>query len=198
MCESSPVRTLALDVDGVLLDPDRGGLGNWTDEIQCEFGITRSQIQATFFERSFNDVLNGRRPVEEGIAEAFVRIGVEVDVEAFLAVWFEADFAPIDATIALAVRAGQAGWRVSSNLRRLASGSAPNSAVTWCSSTTSSTTWCRPAPPVGKRFTPRQGPTGSQRPGSSWASEWSVGFGCDGEVLLAAPHAPRDPPEHDQ
>ena len=70
MCESSPLRILALDVDGVLLDPARGGLGNWTVEMEHEFGITRPQIQQAFFQRSFNDVLNGRRSVESGFEEA--------------------------------------------------------------------------------------------------------------------------------
>jgi len=51
------MRILALDVDGVLLDPERGGLGNWTAEMEHEFGIAGSQIQQAFFQRSFDVVL---------------------------------------------------------------------------------------------------------------------------------------------
>ena len=103
---------LALDVDGVLLDPERSGGGHWTNEMERAFGITRPQIRAAFFMRSWDDVVNGRRSVEEGIAEALAMIDVDVAVEDFLTVWFEADFAPIDDAIALARRAGDAGCRV--------------------------------------------------------------------------------------
>ncbi len=34
MCQPVSVSVLALDVDGVLLDPERAGLGNWTDEME--------------------------------------------------------------------------------------------------------------------------------------------------------------------
>jgi FMN phosphatase YigB (HAD superfamily) len=43
---------LALDVDGVLLDPDRGDAGHWTVEMERSFEITRSQFRASFFMRS--------------------------------------------------------------------------------------------------------------------------------------------------
>jgi len=106
------MRILALDVDGVLLDPARGGLGNWTMEIDREFGIARPQIREAFFAKSWDDVVNGRRSVESGVEEALSVIGADVAVEDFLTVWFEADFVPIDGAIALAGRAHGAGCRV--------------------------------------------------------------------------------------
>jgi len=103
---------LALDVDGVLLDPARGGLGNWTVEMEGAFGITRPQIREAFFAKSWDDVVNGRRSVESGVEEALSVIGADVAVEDFLTVWFEADFVPNDHAIALAGRAHDAGCRV--------------------------------------------------------------------------------------
>ena len=58
--------TLALDVDGVLLDPDRNGDGRWTNELAARFGIERSQLREAFFMRRWDDVINGRRSVEAG------------------------------------------------------------------------------------------------------------------------------------
>jgi putative hydrolase of the HAD superfamily len=103
---------LALDIDGVLLDPDRGGAGHWTIEMERNFGLTRPQFREAFFQRSWDDVVNGRRSVEDGVGEALADLGAGVDVEEFLRVWFEADFAPINDAIALARRAGDAGCRV--------------------------------------------------------------------------------------
>lgn len=112
MCQPEPVRILALDVDGVLLDPDRGGAGHWTVEMERSFGLTRPQFRDAFFMRSWDDVVNGRRSVEDGVGAALADLGSDVDVEVFLRVWFEADFVPIDETVALACRAGDAGCRV--------------------------------------------------------------------------------------
>jgi putative hydrolase of the HAD superfamily len=103
------MRILALDVDGVLLDPDRHGAGHWTIEMERSFGLTRLQFRGAFFMRSWDDVVTGRQPVEVGVAAALAGLGADVDVEDFLDVWFEADFAPIDEAIELARRVGQAG-----------------------------------------------------------------------------------------
>lgn len=104
--------TLALDVDGVLLDPDRNGAGHWSNELTSRFGIDRAQLRESFFMNCWDDVVNGRRSVEDGLAEALALIGTTVDVEAVLSCWFDADYAPIDETFDLARRAAAAGCRV--------------------------------------------------------------------------------------
>ncbi len=104
--------TLALDVDGVLLDPDRNGDGHWTNELTAQFGIQRSQIREAFFSKRWDDVVNGRCSVEDALGEALVQIGATVDVESVLSCWFDADYAPIEETFDLARRAAQAGCRV--------------------------------------------------------------------------------------
>ena len=104
--------TLALDVDGVLLDPDRNGDGHWTNELTAQYGIQRAQLRESFFMNSWDDVINGRRTVEDGLGEALARIGTTVDVESVLSCWFDADYAPIEETFDLARRAAGAGCRV--------------------------------------------------------------------------------------
>jgi putative hydrolase of the HAD superfamily len=109
---SAQMLTLALDVDGVLLDPDRNGDGHWTNELTARFGIDRVQLRESFFMNSWDDVVNGRRSVEDGLGEALALIGVTVDVESVLSCWFDTDYAPIEETFDLARRAAAAGCRV--------------------------------------------------------------------------------------
>lgn len=104
--------TLALDVDGVLLDPDRDDAGPWTNELEVRFGIEPGVLHEAFFQRSWADIINGRRSVEDGFAEALAQIGATVDVESLLARWFEADYVPVADTFELARRAARAGCRV--------------------------------------------------------------------------------------
>ena len=102
-------KVLALDVDGVLLDPERGGAGHWTNELTRRYGITRGELSDAFFRRCWDDILIGRRGVEEGLTEALDRIGTSVDVESVLSLWFEADFVPFVPAIEFARRAADAG-----------------------------------------------------------------------------------------
>ena len=104
--------TLALDVDGVLLDPERDGEGPWTNELTVRFGIESAQLHEAFFQRSWADVINGRRSIEDGLAEALALIGTTAHVESVLACWFDADYVPIAETIELAQRAATAGCPV--------------------------------------------------------------------------------------
>jgi putative hydrolase of the HAD superfamily len=104
--------TLALDVDGVLLDLDRGGRGPWSNELEARFGIEPALLDEAFFRRSWTDIIVGRRSVEDGLAEALAQIGTTADVESVLACWFDADYVPIADTFELAQRATHAGCRV--------------------------------------------------------------------------------------
>lgn len=104
--------TLALDVDGVLLDLDRNGRGHWTNELKAQFGIEPALLNEAFFRRSWTDIIIGRRSVEDGLAEALAQIGTTANVESVLACWFDADYVPIADTFELAQRATQFGCRV--------------------------------------------------------------------------------------
>ena len=106
------MRILALDVDGVLLDSGRGGEGHWSEELERQHGITRAQLRDAFFVPYWDDVVNGRLAIEDGLATALDVIGSTVDAEIVLSCWFEADFVPVDSVIALANRAAERGVRV--------------------------------------------------------------------------------------
>lgn len=81
---------LALDVDGVVVDPLRGGAGDWTDVATARFGIEAGWMRP-FFQGPWSDVVVGRQPVEAALAEALEEQGSSVDVEDFLTCWLEAD-----------------------------------------------------------------------------------------------------------
>jgi putative hydrolase of the HAD superfamily len=103
------VTWLVLDVDGVLLDAERGGDGHWASELHRRFGIDRAQLGETFFATCWDDIVTGRRPVEPALAEALAAIGTPATVDDVLACWFDADFVPLPATVDLARRAAAAG-----------------------------------------------------------------------------------------
>jgi putative hydrolase of the HAD superfamily len=106
------VEILALDVDGVLLDPERHGAGNWSNELEARFGLTRPQLRETFFTRSWDDVINGRRPIESALAEALQSIDNDASVDDVLECWFDADFAVVDRAVELARHATDLGVKV--------------------------------------------------------------------------------------
>ena len=96
---------LALDVDGVLLDSQRGGRGPWQDAFGERFGVDPSRLNDTLFAAPWADVIIGGRPIEAALAEALDQLGWTMGVEAALACWFEEDFV-VDA----AVLDAAAGW----------------------------------------------------------------------------------------
>jgi putative hydrolase of the HAD superfamily len=104
--------TLALDVDGVILDPDRDGLGHWTNALPERYGITRAQLREAFFMRTWDDVLDGRMMIEVALGEALQRIGADVGVDDVLDCWFEADFSVRPSAIELANQAASQSCRV--------------------------------------------------------------------------------------
>ncbi len=61
---------LAVDVDGVLLDPDRGGLGPWGNVLQEQLGIDRAALRDAFFVPCWQDIVIGRRPIEPALEQA--------------------------------------------------------------------------------------------------------------------------------
>ena len=90
--------TPALGVDGVLLDPDRGGDRHWAKDLKRRNGTTRPQLRDSFFMRSWDDVVNRRRPIEDALTEAPQLIGPSAPVEDVLSCWSDADYVPFKAT----------------------------------------------------------------------------------------------------
>jgi putative hydrolase of the HAD superfamily len=83
---------LALDVDGVLLDSNRGGLGTWHNEVGKRFGVDAARLSPVFFRRVWRDIVVGSLPIEPALAEAIDELGWNMSVDELLDCWFEADF----------------------------------------------------------------------------------------------------------
>ena len=101
--DNEPEVVLALDVDGVLLDPDRGGRGSWQQELQPRFGIHPDRLFEAFFAPSWQAILTGDLSIEPTLARALCSIGFDGSVEAILDCWFESDFYVVE-EVASAVR----------------------------------------------------------------------------------------------
>ena len=69
------------------------------------FGIERSQIGYAFFTKCRDDVIIGRRSVEDGLGEERRTLGLTADVEAVLSCWIDADQVPFEEGFHLARRA---------------------------------------------------------------------------------------------
>jgi HAD superfamily hydrolase (TIGR01509 family) len=82
---------LALDVDGVLLDSDRGGKGRWQQALGDRYGLDPTLLDEAFFQRSWSEVIMGRQPIEPALTRALLELHWEIDVEDVLRCWFESD-----------------------------------------------------------------------------------------------------------
>jgi len=104
------IRTLlALDVDGVILDPQRGGRGRWQIAFGERFGVDAGRLDDTLFATAWLDVITGKRPVESALHEALQELGWGMGVDAALQCWFEEDFVTAPAVVAWAAAWSQRG-----------------------------------------------------------------------------------------
>jgi putative hydrolase of the HAD superfamily len=94
---------LALDVDGVLLNPSPAGRGSWQQVLEDKYGKSTGELQSTFFEQVWTDVMVGRQAIEPALEEALTSLGWPCGVEEFLADWFEADFVLNDEVVEAAL-----------------------------------------------------------------------------------------------
>jgi putative hydrolase of the HAD superfamily len=85
---------VALDVDGVLLDPERGGEGSWQFVVADRCGVDPSELKRAFFDRWWPDVIVGRMSIEETLERVIGEQAWPTSVDAFLECWLEADFWP--------------------------------------------------------------------------------------------------------
>jgi putative hydrolase of the HAD superfamily len=83
---------VALDVDGVLLDPARDGRGPWQVAFSQQFGVDADLLDQAYFRRSWPEVIVGRQAVETTLAAAMQDLGWDIGVEDALRCWLEADF----------------------------------------------------------------------------------------------------------
>jgi putative hydrolase of the HAD superfamily len=103
---------LALDVDGVILDPTRGGQGTWHTVVEAELGITAEQLKVAFFTPYWSEIVIGRRAIEPALRDALEALGSEATVEDVLSCWFQTDFWPNKSLVAKALEWSQRGARL--------------------------------------------------------------------------------------
>jgi putative hydrolase of the HAD superfamily len=87
---------LALDVDGVVLDPTLGGGGSWHRVLADRYAVDTDRFRQLFFSRYWPDIVVGRTAVEPALAQVIVELEWTMSVDDLLSCWFEADFAVDD------------------------------------------------------------------------------------------------------
>jgi HAD superfamily hydrolase (TIGR01509 family) len=100
---------LALDVDGVILAPQRGGRGPWQVAFSERFGVDAGLLDQTLFATAWADVITGKRPVESALHEALQELGWSMGADAALQCWLEEDFVPAPAVVDFAAAWSQRG-----------------------------------------------------------------------------------------
>jgi len=74
---------LALDVDGVLLDPTAGGRGGWSAVVAARYGVDARHLQSIFFARAWADVVVGRTAIEPALAAALEELAWSMTARTF-------------------------------------------------------------------------------------------------------------------
>lgn len=92
---------LVLDVDGVLLDPTRRGLGPWLDDAAVRFAVDADEIHL-FFRTRWDAVIVGKAPLADALATHFVENGIAADADEFIQHWLETDFVLDESVVAIA------------------------------------------------------------------------------------------------
>jgi putative hydrolase of the HAD superfamily len=103
---------VALDVDGVLLDTERGGKGSWQLAVADRFGVDPSELHRSFFERWWPEVIVGRVSIEEALGRVIAEESWPVSVDALLECWFEEDFWPYTELVSAARSWSERGARL--------------------------------------------------------------------------------------
>ncbi len=99
---------VALDVDGVLIDPMRGDAGHWQETVGPVFGLEPGVLKP-FFAGPWAAVVTGRVAVGAALAEFFAADGHDVDTEAFIAAWLAADCVVNEPVVEIAAAWARAG-----------------------------------------------------------------------------------------
>lgn len=85
------MRTIMLDVDGVLVCGRPGDGAQWWTDLGADLGISRDMLRSAFFAPRWQDIVSGRKPLVPELAEVLAEIAPDVSVDAFIDYWFVND-----------------------------------------------------------------------------------------------------------
>lgn len=80
---------LVLDVNGVIVDSYPDGRGEWSDSLLEDFAIDPARLHKEFFDRSWADVVRGRRGLRECLEPVLRDLNPDVTVDEFISYWFQ-------------------------------------------------------------------------------------------------------------
>jgi putative hydrolase of the HAD superfamily len=81
------IKAIMVDVDGVLIvHPDPRG---WSAHLERDLGIPAARLQAAFFKRHWDDVVDGRATLRERLTPVLREIAPDVSCDALIQYWFE-------------------------------------------------------------------------------------------------------------
>ena len=83
------IRVLMVDVDGVVIRRPDGR--RWDHSIELDLGIAPAALQQHFFAPYWKDILVGRAPITERLADALPRFAPHVTPEQLMEYWFARD-----------------------------------------------------------------------------------------------------------
>jgi FMN phosphatase YigB (HAD superfamily) len=87
-------RVLALDIDGVLLDPERGGAGPWDSNLLEDTCVDPVVLHREFFVPYWSQVVSGALPLIPTLDAALKSIGSETRAAQLVEYWLASDFCP--------------------------------------------------------------------------------------------------------
>jgi phosphoglycolate phosphatase-like HAD superfamily hydrolase len=80
---------LALDVDGVLLDPGPDGTGSWQSVLAERYGVDPTLLDTAFFRVRWPGIIVGTEAIEPALGEVIAELGWDLTVDELLDCWFE-------------------------------------------------------------------------------------------------------------
>jgi putative hydrolase of the HAD superfamily len=88
-CLTMQWKAILVDVDGVLVvHPDPNG---WSGNLESDLGISPSKLQEKFFDRHWNDVVNGRAALRDRLTPVLAEIAPDVSTSTLIEYWFAND-----------------------------------------------------------------------------------------------------------
>jgi putative hydrolase of the HAD superfamily len=85
------IKALMIDVDGVVVTGRPQDGRNWGVDLERDLGMSASDLQREFFAVFWDDIIIGRAPLAERLADALATIAPHVGCDRLISYWFERD-----------------------------------------------------------------------------------------------------------